>query len=147
MPMDNLHERVAKALGWRVKDAQSMPMQALRELVRPVDPSLARELDYLIQSGAYIRGEPLARKRRGQRHHATTIGMKIWQREDWKAPGQTEPIKYSWKLVRAYVREDELDEWLAIYRRDHPGVVFEASPTKPRAKRGPKIMKGPGMTW
>jgi hypothetical protein len=60
--MSDLHERVAKALGWSVKDAQSLSMQALRELVRPVDPGLAREMDHLIQSGAYIRGEPLTRR-------------------------------------------------------------------------------------
>lgn len=62
--MSDLHERVAKALGWSVRDAQSLSMQALRELVRPVDANLARELDHLIRSGAYIRGEPLARRGR-----------------------------------------------------------------------------------
>ena len=62
--MSDLHERVARALGWSVKDAQSLSMQALRDLVRPVDPGLAREMDHLIQSGAYIRGEPLARRSR-----------------------------------------------------------------------------------
>lgn len=54
--MSDLHERIAKALGWSKKDAQSLSMASLRELVRPVDPNLARELDYMIQSGAYIRG-------------------------------------------------------------------------------------------
>lgn len=56
--MSDLHERAAKALGWSVRDAQSLSMQSLRELVRPVDPALARAMDYMIQSGAYIRGEP-----------------------------------------------------------------------------------------
>lgn len=65
--MSDLHERVAKALGWTVKDAQSLSMQALRDLVRPVDPDLAREMDYLIRSGEYIRGEPLARRGRARR--------------------------------------------------------------------------------
>lgn len=143
--MSDLHDRIAKALGWTPRDVQSLSMQSLRDLVRPVDPNLAREMDYAIQSGAYARGEPRA-KGRGRRHHAEKAPMKIWQRVDWKAPGQTEPLKYSWKLVRPYVREDELDEWLEIYRRDHPGVEFVASPTRPRGKSGPKIMKGPGMT-
>jgi len=58
-PLDPLHDRIARALGWNVRDAQSLSMQSLRELVRPVDPALAREMDYMIQSGAYIRGEPL----------------------------------------------------------------------------------------
>jgi hypothetical protein len=142
--MSDLHERIANVLGWSVKDAQSLSMQALRELVRPVDPDLAKELDYMIRSGAYIRGEPLKAKRRG---HATVSSTKIWQREDWKAPGALEPLKYSWKLVRPHVREDEVDEWLAIYRRDHPAVEFVASPTKPRGKKGPKIIRGPGSEY
>jgi hypothetical protein len=122
-------------------------MQSLRDLVRPVDPALASEIGYAIQSGAYARGEPRA-VGRGRRHHAEkkSEALKIWQRVDWKAPGQTTPLKYSWQLVRPFVREDEVDEWPEIYRRDHPGVEFVASPTRPRAKRGPKIMKGPGMT-
>ena len=62
--MSDLHERIAKVLGWSVKDAQSLSMASLRELVRPVDPKLAREMDYVIQSGAYIRGEPGPTKKR-----------------------------------------------------------------------------------
>lgn len=145
--MSDLHERAAKALGWSVKDTQSLSMQGLRELVRPVDPDLAREMDYMIQSGAYIRGEPLRRGGRGRRSHAAKAPLKIWQRDDWKAPGSTEPIKYSWKLVRPYVREDEVEEWLEIYRRDHPGVEFVASATRPRGKKGPKIIRGPGSEY
>ena len=145
--MSDLHERVAKALGWSVKDARSMSMQALRELVRPVDPSLARELDYMIQSGAYIRGEPT---RKPRPHHATvgtTAGTtKIWKRRDWRTPGATEPLKYDWERVKSDVSINNADAWLSIFRRDEPGIIFVASPTKPRAKRGPKIMTGPGMS-
>ena len=54
----SLHERAAKALGWSVKDTQSMSMHSLRELVRPVDPDLAREMDYMIRSGAYVAEKP-----------------------------------------------------------------------------------------
>lgn len=61
--MSDLHERAAKALGWSVRDAQSLSMQSLRDLVRPVDSALAREMDYMIQSGAYIRGEPFKKTR------------------------------------------------------------------------------------
>jgi len=151
--VSDLHERAARALGWSVHDTQSMSMQALREVVRPVDPALAREMDFLIQSGAYVRGEPLmsSGKRRARRSHATigetAGGTKIWQRVDWKAPGATEPLKYTWKLVRPHVRADEVEEWLKIYRDDHPGVMFVADPTKPRAKKGPKIMRGPGSDY
>jgi len=204
-----LHDRIAKALGWGAADVQSLSMQSLRDLVRPVDPELAKEMSLAIQSGAYARGEP-ARKRRhharvrkaargGKRErltcencdgglaledryglvcpacevrvagpfesahdipdyvphesipktqgHATmTASTKIWRRDDWKAPGTLEPIKYDWKLVRSAVA-DEVDRWLEIYRRDEPHVVFIATPTKPRAKKGPKIIRGPGSEY
>jgi hypothetical protein len=58
--MSDLHERIAKALGWSVKDAQSLSMHSLRDLVRPVDPQLAQEMSHVIQSGAYIRATPAA---------------------------------------------------------------------------------------
>jgi hypothetical protein len=58
--MSDLHDRIARTLGWSPADVRSLSMQSLRELVRPVDPDLARELDLVIQSGGYIRGEPAA---------------------------------------------------------------------------------------
>ncbi len=57
----DLHERIAKALGWTVAEAQSFSFQALREMVRAVDPALTAELDAAIRSGSYIRGEPRKR--------------------------------------------------------------------------------------
>lgn len=51
-----LHERIAKALGWTLHDAQSFSLQTLRAVVRPVAPRLAAELDEAIQSGRYITG-------------------------------------------------------------------------------------------
>ena len=69
--MSDLHNRVAKALGWPVEETKRLSMQSLRDLVRPVDPDLAQELSYAIQSGAYIRGEPLKKPRR---HHAEILG-------------------------------------------------------------------------
>lgn len=61
--MSDLHDRIAKAIGWSMKDVQSLSMQSLRDLVRPVDPDLAREMDYAIQSGAYVHGEPASGRR------------------------------------------------------------------------------------
>jgi len=58
----SLHERIAEALGWSVKDTQSFSFQALREMVRPVNPKLANELSTAIQTGSYIIGEPLKPK-------------------------------------------------------------------------------------
>lgn len=146
--MSDLHERAAKILGWSAKDARSISMQGLRELVRPVDPDLAREMDYMIQSGAYIRGEPLKKPRSKHGHATVTSGStKIWQREEWTAPGALKPFKVSWKLLRPHVRLDEVDEWLAIYRADHPGVELVAAETRPRGKKGPKVIKGPASEY
>ena len=39
-----LHERIAAVLGWEVQDAQCFSLPTLRELVRPLRPSLAREI-------------------------------------------------------------------------------------------------------
>lgn len=59
-----LHERIAIALGWTVKDVQSFSFQTLRELVRPEDPVLADEISEAIRSEAYIIGAPLRPRRR-----------------------------------------------------------------------------------
>lgn len=50
----NLHERIAAALNWPIKDVQSVPLSGLRELVRPVSPKLAREISLIIESGSHI---------------------------------------------------------------------------------------------
>jgi hypothetical protein len=50
----SLHERIAAALGWTVKETQSFSLASLRELVRPVSPKLAYELTVTIQTGDYI---------------------------------------------------------------------------------------------
>lgn len=52
--MDQLKERIAQALGWTVAETNTFSLQTLRELVRPVSPKLAHELDLQIQGGAYI---------------------------------------------------------------------------------------------
>lgn len=113
--MSNLHKRVAKALGWSVADAQALSMASLRELVRPVDPDLAREMDYMIQSGAYVRGLPGPQER----------WTKIWIREGSRP----------WELWHSSVRLDKVTRFLEMYRRDHPDAVFVASQTKPQEKR------------
>jgi hypothetical protein len=50
----SLHERIAEALGWSVKDTQSFSFQSLREMVRPVSTKLAHELTVAIQTGSYL---------------------------------------------------------------------------------------------
>jgi hypothetical protein len=55
-----MHERIAEVLGWTVAETRSLSFQALRELVRPIDPALADELSRQIQSGEYIRSGVVA---------------------------------------------------------------------------------------
>jgi len=50
----SLHERIAEALGWSVKDTQGFSFQTLRDLVRPVNPKLAYELTEAIRTGSYL---------------------------------------------------------------------------------------------
>lgn len=61
--MNHLHERIAEALGWTIEQTQSFSLPALRALVRPVSPKLAREITLTINSPAYYLGEPLRQKR------------------------------------------------------------------------------------
>jgi hypothetical protein len=63
-PTGSIHERAAAALGWSVEDTQRMSLQALREVVRSVDPALAAEMDQAIRSGSYIVGERRKSRRR-----------------------------------------------------------------------------------
>lgn len=49
-----LHERIAKALGWTVEQAQSFSLPALRDLVRPVSPKLAHEITLAINLGTVV---------------------------------------------------------------------------------------------
>jgi hypothetical protein len=72
-PTGTVHERAAKALGWSVKDTQSMSLASLREVVRDVNPGLANEISMMIQSGSHIVGERHKSRRRGRalkRRHA-----------------------------------------------------------------------------
>ena len=57
-PTGSLHDRAAAALGWPLADTQSMSLQSLREVVRP----LAGEMDRAIRSGSYIVGERRRRR-------------------------------------------------------------------------------------
>jgi hypothetical protein len=58
--MSDLHDRIARTLGWSAEDVRSFSMQSLRDLVRPVDPDLAKEMTLVIQSGQYVHATPTA---------------------------------------------------------------------------------------
>lgn len=55
-PGHDLRRRAAEALGWSHSDVRSVSMASLRDLVRPVDPQLAREMSYHIQSDRAVQG-------------------------------------------------------------------------------------------
>jgi hypothetical protein len=74
-----IHDRVAKALGWSVKDTHGFSLPALRELVRTVDPALAAEISSMISSGSHIRGEG--------RVSGSSIAVPAWMLEDAKKYG------------------------------------------------------------
>ncbi len=65
---DELHTRIAKELGWRVEDTESMSLQSLREVVRPVSPKLVHEIDVAIYAGTVV----LPRQRRPRGLGVTT---------------------------------------------------------------------------
>lgn len=56
----NLHECIAKTLGWTVAETQSFSLPALRDLVRPVDSKLAHEITQVMQGG--YRANPAERR-------------------------------------------------------------------------------------
>jgi hypothetical protein len=51
-----VHDRVAKALGWSVRDTQGFSLPTLREMVRTADPALAADISLMLSSGSHIRG-------------------------------------------------------------------------------------------
>lgn len=54
--LPNLVPRIAAALGWTEPEVRQFSFQSLREIVRPVSPKLAHELDVMIRTGEYIVG-------------------------------------------------------------------------------------------
>ena len=53
-PPTTIHERIAAALNWSIKDVQSFSLITLRDLVRPLNAKLASEMDEIIRSGRVI---------------------------------------------------------------------------------------------
>jgi len=54
-PEDLLHQHIADALGWTIKDVHSYSLATLRDLVRPVDKALSEEITKVIREGGHIR--------------------------------------------------------------------------------------------
>jgi hypothetical protein len=50
----NIDERIAKTLGWELADVKTMSYNGLRDLVRPLDPELAKEITHIIDWGFFI---------------------------------------------------------------------------------------------
>jgi len=49
-----LHQRIAQALGWPIRDVTSFSLSALRELVRPLDVGPANEISHKIEIGKHV---------------------------------------------------------------------------------------------
>lgn len=56
-PPSTIHERVAAAIGWSLEDVQSLPLPALRNVVRAVSPKLSEEISRLIRGGEALRAD------------------------------------------------------------------------------------------
>lgn len=59
----DIKERIATCLKWTVADVNSMSMQSLRELVRPVSQKLAAEITQVVQSGGVLAKPDESRER------------------------------------------------------------------------------------
>jgi len=75
---EELRERVAAALGWPVLDTYTLSIQSLRELVRPVDAGLERELTDIIRSERHILHKPV---KRVKAHYDAGHGFVVTKRE------------------------------------------------------------------
>jgi hypothetical protein len=51
---EDIRSRIARALGWSEADARSLSLQALRDIVRPVDSGLAQEITDRVASGRVL---------------------------------------------------------------------------------------------
>lgn len=50
----DLHERIARCLGWTVEETRSFSLATLRELIRLKDPALCDEIRLVIQQGLHL---------------------------------------------------------------------------------------------
>ena len=98
-----LHERVAKALGWSVRDTQSMSLASLRDLVRPVSMKLANELSAQIQSGGHIKQRKNPR-RKPEEHRIYVANLAAYNagrlKGQWIEPS-TDPDELAEQIVAA----------------------------------------------
>ena len=58
----DMHERIATALGWSVKDAQSFSLPTLESLLRSVDPTLAEAIAQHRQTDSHWATVPKTRR-------------------------------------------------------------------------------------
>lgn len=57
-----LHQKIAKTLGWSIKDTKTFDLPTLRELVRPFNRSLAEEVSQVIKEGSHLTEKPCPTK-------------------------------------------------------------------------------------
>ena len=86
----SLHARVAAALNWPIEDAQAFSLQALRDLLRLVNPELAHEVGQAIAGalrGGYGLPTPVQHCKRCGQHLGANPGDTcdhcVWVGKHW----------------------------------------------------------------
>lgn len=82
----DLHERIAKCLGWTVDEVRSFSLASAREMVRTKDAALADEISLVIQQGLHLT-EPIRDPRRVPMPDMSWLGP--------PPPRNTDPISTS----------------------------------------------------
>jgi hypothetical protein len=113
--LSDLHDRIARALNWSPADVRSFSMQSLRDLVHPVNPNLAREMDLVIRSGAYIANAPVQTKKLSPSSQASATKFKTIRRIDRETktsedhPGMSAPRQGTLSIGR------KSEDWKPLY--------------------------------
>jgi len=61
--LNDIKNRIAKAMGWERKDVDSFSLPALRDFVRGKDPDLDRALKTVIDNGLHLYVKPDSEER------------------------------------------------------------------------------------
>jgi len=147
-----LHERIARTLGWSVRETQGLSLLMLRELVRDKDPTLAREITRGVQTGEYIlepapppqlwhaieifpstpkrpvRHVVVGSFRAGSREEAEDVTARRWPRRGLETRTAREVKEWQERGLGAVEIYDP-------HRRITPEKAAKPKPTGPRPKR------------
>jgi len=89
-----LHERIAAALGWPIDDVRSMSLPTLRDLVRPHDAKLARDIGEILGEGSHV---AVSKGRPSGKHGAIKADV------SWLGPPPTAAESARYEVERAKI--------------------------------------------